>query len=70
MNPLMEGGLTESIVTVLAWAGGLIAAAMTLRAVALRWRRRRRRAATRLDVGAVSSDWLAKQRVNREGFRP
>jgi flagellar biosynthesis/type III secretory pathway M-ring protein FliF/YscJ len=66
MNPLMEGGLTESIVTGLAWVCGLIVAAVTLRAVALRRRRRRRRAATRLDVGAVSSDWVAKHRVNRE----
>lgn len=66
----MEGGLVEGIVTGLAWVCGLIVAAVTLRAVARRRWRRRRRAHTTLDAGAVSSDWLAKHKVNRDGFWP
>ena len=64
----MAWGLIAAVVTVLACVGGLRVAAVIVRA--RRVRRRRGRANPRIDVGAVSSDWLAKQRVNRDGFRP
>jgi hypothetical protein len=63
----MAWGLSAAVMTVLACMCGLrIAVIVRARSV----RRRRGRANPRIDVGAVSSDWLAKQRVNREGFRP
>ena len=61
----MAWALIAVVVTLLACVGGLRVARMTARA--RRVRRQRGRANSRLDVGTVSSDWLAKQRVNREG---
>jgi hypothetical protein len=63
----MAWSLIVAVVTVHACVGGLRVAAATARA--RRVGRRRGPANPRIDLGSLSSDWLTKQRMNREGFR-